>query len=164
MGKTLAEKILGNHSLEGQAVAGGIIEAEVDLLMTHEVLGSRILPILDEMGFKKVWDPSKVLVVNDHWVPAKDSQSAEIHRRNREFVKQQGIKHFCDIDCGICHQVLPEMGLVRPGDLIIGSDSHSTTYGAFNAFSTGLAATDSAIILATGKNWFRVPHSMKIDI
>ncbi|TFF67398.1 3-isopropylmalate dehydratase large subunit [Candidatus Thorarchaeota archaeon] len=164
MGKTLAEKILSDHSIDGQATAGDVIEAHVDLLMTHEVLGSRIIPILDEMGFEKVWDPQSVLVVNDHWAPAKDPQSAEIHRRNREFVRQQGIEHFCDVDCGICHQVLPEMGLVKPGDLIIGSDSHSTTYGAFNAFSTGLAATDSAMILATGKNWFRVPHSIRIDI
>ncbi len=164
MGKTLAEKILASHSTEGKATAGEIIEAEVDLLMTHEVLGSRILPILEEMGLERVWDPQRILVVNDHWAPAKDPQSAEIHRRNREFVKEQGIEHFCDIECGICHQVLPELGLVKPGDFVIGSDSHSTTYGAFNAFSTGLAATDSAIILATGKNWFRVPQSMRVDV
>lgn len=145
-------------------VAGEIIEADIDFLMVHEVLGSRIMTILDEMGFEKVWNRDKVLVVNDHWAPAANTQSAEIHRRNRRFVKEQGITHFCDVDCGICHQVLPEMGLVGPGDLVIGSDSHSTSYGAFNAFSTGLAATDSALILATGKCWFRVPDSMKIEI
>ncbi len=164
MGKTIAEKILGMHSANGNASAGEIIEASIDLLMVHEVLGSRIIPILEEMGVERVWDPERILVVNDHWAPASDTQSAQIHIRNREFVKKQKITHFCDVDCGISHQVLPEMGLVKPGDLIIGSDSHSTTYGAFNAFSSGLAATDSALILATGQCWFRVPESIRYDI
>lgn len=164
MGKTIAEKILASHTIDGKASAGEVVEARVDLLMVHEVLGSRILPILKEMGFKKVWNPNRVLVVNDHWAPASDINSAEIHRRNRNFVKEQGITNFCDVDCGISHQVLPEMGLVVPGATIIGSDSHSTTYGAFNAFSTGLAATDSALILATGECWFRVPETLKIEI
>ncbi|TXT56034.1 MAG: 3-isopropylmalate dehydratase large subunit 1 [Candidatus Thorarchaeota archaeon] len=164
MGKTIAEKILGAHTKQGEASAGETIEASVDLLMVHEVLGSRIIPILDEMCVEEVWDPNRILVVNDHWAPAADIDSAEIHRRNRDFVRKHGIKHFCDVDCGICHQVLPEMGLVKPGDLVIGSDSHSTTYGAFNAFSTGLAATDSAIIIATGRCWFKVPYTIKITV
>lgn len=164
MGTTLAEKILGSHTEKGEATAGEIVEASVDLLMVHEVLGSRILPILEEMGFDKVWNADRVLVVNDHWAPASDVDSAEIHHRNRQFVKEQKIKHFCDVDCGISHQVLPEMGLVAPGDLIVGSDSHSTTYGAFNAFSTGLAATDSALILSTGEIWFRVPESIYVKV
>ncbi|MHA1925384.1 MAG: 3-isopropylmalate dehydratase large subunit [Candidatus Thorarchaeota archaeon] len=164
MGATLAEKILGSHTENGKATAGEIVETSVDLLMVHEVLGSRILPVLDEMGFDKVWNPDRILVVNDHWAPASDVDSAEIHRRNRQFVKDQGITHFCDVDCGISHQVLPEMGLVAPGELIVGSDSHSTTYGAFNAFSTGLAATDSALIISTGKIWFRVPESIYVKV
>ncbi|MGY5865563.1 MAG: 3-isopropylmalate dehydratase large subunit [Candidatus Thorarchaeota archaeon] len=164
MGKTLAEKILANHTKDGKASPGEIVETRVDLLMVHEVLGSRILPILDEMDFKKVWNPNRIFVINDHWAPASDINSAEIHRRNRNFVKEQGITNFCDVDCGISHQVLPEKGLVVPGALIVGSDSHSTTYGAFNAFSTGLAATDSALILATGEIWFRVPESLKIVV
>jgi 3-isopropylmalate/(R)-2-methylmalate dehydratase large subunit len=164
MGKTLAEKLLASRTDDGKASAGDIIEAHIDLLMVHEVLGSRIIPILKEMNFKKVWDPEKVVVVNDHWAPASDVNSAEIHRRNRNFVREQGITHFCDVDCGISHQILPEKGLVAPGDLIVGSDSHSTTYGAFNAFSTGLAATDSALILATGISWFMVPESIRIEV
>jgi 3-isopropylmalate/(R)-2-methylmalate dehydratase large subunit len=164
MGQTLAEKILASHTNDGKASAGEIVQSRVDLLMVHEVLGSRILPILDEMGFDKVWNKNRVLVVNDHWAPASDINSAEIHRRNRNFVKEQGITNFCDVDCGISHQILPEMGLVVPGATIVGSDSHSTTYGAFNAFSTGLAATDSALILATGEVWFRVPESLKIEV
>lgn len=164
MGKTLAEKLLASHTDDGKAVAGEVVEAHIDLLMVHEVLGSRIIPILKEMDFKHVWDPNKVIVVNDHWAPASDINSAEIHRRNRNFVREQGIRNFCDVDCGISHQILPEKGLVAPGDLIIGSDSHSTTYGAFNAFSTGLAATDSALILATGISWFMVPETIRIEV
>jgi homoaconitate hydratase family protein len=164
MGKTLAEKLLANHTDDGKATADDIIEAHIDLLMVHEVLGSRIIPILKEMDFKHVWDPQKIIVVNDHWAPASDINSAEIHRRNRNFVREQGIVNFCDVDCGISHQILPEKGLVAPGDLIIGSDSHSTTYGAFNAFSTGLAATDSALILATGISWFMVPETIRIEV
>jgi 3-isopropylmalate/(R)-2-methylmalate dehydratase large subunit len=164
MGKTLAEKLLASHTDDGKASAGDIVEAHIDLLMVHEVLGSRIIPILKEMNFKKVWDPKKVVVVNDHWAPASDVNSAEIHRRNRNFVREQGITHFYDVDCGISHQILPEKGLVAPGNLIVGSDSHSTTYGAFNAFSTGLAATDSALILATGLSWFMVPESIRIEV
>jgi len=164
VGYTLAEKILASHTNDGKAIAGDIVEANVDLLMVHEVLGSRILDILAEMDFKKVWNPENIVVVNDHWAPASDINSAEIHRRNRNFVKQQGIKHFFDVQCGISHHVLPENGLVAPGEVIVGSDSHSTTYGAFNAFSTGLAATDSALILATGSCWFRVPESIRITV
>ncbi len=164
MGKTLAEKILAAHTKDTNTDAGAIIEANIDFLMVHEVLGSRVIPILDEMGIEKVWDPNRILVVNDHWAPASDIQSAQIHSRNREFVKQQGIKYFCDVNCGVSHQVLAEMGLVHPGELVIGCDSHSTTYGAFNAFSTGLAATDTALIIATGKCWFRVPESLKIIV
>jgi len=164
MGYTLAEKLLASHTNDGKATAGDIVEANVDLLMVHEVLGSRILGVLEEMEFQKVWDPERIVVVNDHWAPASDINSAEIHRRNRNFVKDQGITHFYDVDCGISHHVLPEKGLIVPGELVIGSDSHSTTYGAFNTFSTGLAATDSALILATGSCWFRVPESIKIEV
>ncbi|MFW9908365.1 MAG: 3-isopropylmalate dehydratase large subunit [Candidatus Thorarchaeota archaeon] len=164
MSQTLAEKILAAHTDDRKAIAGEIIDAFVDFIMVHEVLGSRIMPVLEEMGFEKVWDPTRVLVVNDHWAPASDADSAKIHIENRRFVREQGIKYFCDVDCGISHQVLAERGLAAPGDLIIGSDSHSTTYGAFNAFSTGLAATDSALILATGRIWLRVPESIRIDV
>ncbi|MFW9944393.1 MAG: 3-isopropylmalate dehydratase large subunit [Candidatus Sifarchaeia archaeon] len=163
MGKTLAEKILGNHTEEGVASAGDIVVAKVDFLMVNEAL-TRIIPILENMGVEKVWDPERILVANDHWAPASDTRSAEMHIKSRRFVKDHGITHFCDVNCGIAHQVLPELGLVRPGDLIVGSDSHTTTYGAFNSFSTGLASTDCALILATGENWFRVPHSIRIDV
>jgi 3-isopropylmalate/(R)-2-methylmalate dehydratase large subunit len=163
LGKTLAEKILGSHTEEGDASAGEIVVAKVDFLMVNEAL-TRIIPILEDMGVEKVWDPDRILVVNDHWAPASDARSAQMHIKSRRFVKDHGISHFCDVNCGIAHQVLPEWGLVNPGDFIVGSDSHTTTYGAFNAFSTGLASTDCALIAATGKNWFRVPHSIRIDV
>jgi len=163
VGKTLAEKILGNHTEEGDASAGDIVVAKVDFLMVNEAL-TRIIPILEDMGVEKVWDPDRILVVNDHWAPASDTKSAEMHMKSRRFVKDYGITHFCDVNCGIAHQVLPEWGLVKPGDFIVGSDSHTTTYGAFDAFSTGLASTDCALIAATGENWFRVPHSIRIDV
>ncbi len=164
MSKTMAEKILARHTENGRADAGEIVQASVDFIMVHEVLGSRIIDILQEMETDSVWDPNRIMVVNDHWAPAPNIQSAIIHQRNREFVKRHGIKYFCDVNCGVSHQVLIEWGLAKPGDLIIGSDSHTTSYGAMNAFSTGLAATDSAIVLATGKNWFKVPESMRINI
>ncbi len=163
VGKTLAEKIMGIHTEEGEASAGDIVVAKVDLLMVNEAL-TRIIPILEDMGVEKVWDPDHILVVNDHWAPASDAKSAEMHVKSRRFVKDHGISHFCDVNCGIAHQVLPELGLVKPGDFIVGSDSHTTTYGALNAFSTGLASTDCALIAATGENWFRVPHSIRIDV
>lgn len=161
---TIAEKILANHTENGKAEAGEIIEARVDFIMVHEVLGSRILDVLREMGVDSVWDPERIMVVNDHWAPAPNIESAIIHQRNREFAKKHGIKYLCDVNCGVSHQVLVEWGLARPGELIIGSDSHTTSYGALNAFATGFAATDSAIVLATGKNWFRVPESIKIEV
>jgi homoaconitate hydratase family protein len=163
LGLTLAEKLLGNHTRSGTAAAGETVIADVDFLMVNEAL-ARIIPVLEKMEFEKVWNANRMLVANDHWSPAPDASTAEMHRRIREFVKEQNIAHFCDVNCGIAHQVMAEKGFVKPGDLIIGSDSHSTTYGAFNAFSTGFASTDSAIVAATGRNWFRVPESIRIDI
>jgi len=164
LGATIAEKIIAAHSSSESARPGEIIQVKVDFLMVHEVLGSRILTVLEEMGVDAVWDPSRILVVNDHWGPASNTQSAEIHIRNRRFVTEHNIEHFCDVGCGICHQVLPELGLVAPGNLIVGSDSHTTTYGAFNAFATGMAATDCAMIIATGETWLRVPESIRITV
>ncbi|MGV9168778.1 MAG: 3-isopropylmalate dehydratase large subunit [Promethearchaeia archaeon] len=163
LGLTLAEKILADHTESGKARAGETVIADVDFLMVNEAL-ARIIPVLGKMGVEEVWDSGSILVANDHWSPAPDASTAEMHSRIRQFVKDQEITNFCDVNCGIAHQVLPEKGLVKPGDLIVGSDSHTTTYGAFNAFSTGFAITDSAIIAATGRNWFRVPESIRIDI
>ena len=163
MRQTISEKILSKHSGQKEVYAREFVDADIDLAMSHDntVLVSNIF---NEIGVKKVWNPSKIIVVLDHRTPANSIKTAENHKRIREFVKIQYIKHFFDVGEGICHQILPENGFVRPGMIIVGSDSHTTTYGAFGAFSTGVGATDMASVWITGKLWFRVPETIKFNI
>ena len=163
MGQTISEKILSKHSGQKEVYAREFVDADIDLAMSHDntVLVSNIF---NEIGVKKVWNPSKIIVVLDHRTPANSIKTAENHKRIREFVKIQYIKHFFDVGEGICHQILPENGFVRPGMIIVGSDSHTTTYGAFGAFSTGIGATDMASVWITGKLWFRVPETIKFNM
>jgi len=163
MGQTISEKILSKHSGQKEVYAREFVDADIDLAMSHDntVLVSNVF---NEIGVKKVWNPSKIIVVLDHRTPANSIKTAENHKRIREFVKIQYIKHFFDVGEGICHQILPENGFVRPGMIIVGSDSHTTTYGAFGAFSTGVGATDMASVWITGKLWFRVPETIKFNI
>ncbi len=161
-GLTIAEKILLSHSDEKRIEPGEIIEATIDIAMSHEMLGTRVLPQLAEAGVKKIWDPSRVVVILDHWAPAPTIQAATIHQQVREFVSDFGVKYFYDVGRGICHQVLVEEGHIRPGELVVGTDSHTTTAGAFGALATGIGATDMAFVLATGRLWFRVPETTKI--
>ncbi len=158
----MAEKILLNHTDKKSIEPGEIIEASIDVAMSHEMMGSRVLPHLEEAGVKQIWDPSRVVIILDHWVPASTVESATIHQQIRKFVKDFKIEHFYDAGRGICHQVLVEEGHIRPGELVVGTDSHTTTAGAFGALATGIGATDMAIVLATGRLWFRVPESVKI--
>jgi 3-isopropylmalate/(R)-2-methylmalate dehydratase large subunit len=160
--QTMAEKILLNHTDKKSIEPGEIIEASIDVAMSHEMMGSRVLPHLEEAEVKQVWDPSRVVIILDHWVPAPTVEAAKIHQRVRQFVKDFKIKHFYDVERGICHQVLVEEGHIRPGDLVVGTDSHTTTAGAFGALAMGIGATDMAIVLATGRLWFRVPETVKI--
>ncbi|MFX1509987.1 MAG: 3-isopropylmalate dehydratase large subunit [Promethearchaeota archaeon] len=160
--QTMVEKILLNHIDQKSIEPGEIIEASIDVAMSHEMMGTRVLPHLEEAEVKQVWDPSRVVMILDHWVPAPTVEVAMIHQRVRQFVKDFQIEHFYDAGRGICHQVLVEEGHVRPGELIVGTDSHTTTAGAFGALATGIGATDMAIVLATGRLWFRVPESIKI--
>ncbi|MGE4275465.1 MAG: 3-isopropylmalate dehydratase large subunit [Candidatus Methanomethylophilaceae archaeon] len=162
MGKTFAEKILSRASSQ-DAWAGDTVVGQVDLAMSHEnaALVSRMF---QEMGAKHLWDREKVVLLFDHRVPANTISAAEGHKAVREFASQQQLPHFYNHGEGICHQILPEMGHVRPGMLIVGSDSHTTTYGAFGAFSTGIGATEMAAVWATGELWFRVPDTLRIDI
>ncbi len=162
-GKTMAEKILSRASGE-DAEAGDVVVAEIDVAMVHDITGPLTVEALREMGVEKVWDPSKIVVLFDHQVPADSIESAENHRMMREFVKEQGIEHFYDIKEGVCHQVLPEKGHVRPGDVIVGADSHTCTHGALGAFATGIGSTDMAAVFATGKLWFRVPETYKVTV
>ena len=161
-GQTMAEKILLNHSNKKTIEPGEIIEASIDVAMSHEMMGSRVLPHLAEAKVTKVWDPSRVVMILDHWVPAPTVEAATIHQRVRQFVKEYQIEHFYDVGSGICHQVLVEEGHIRPGELVVGTDSHTTTAGAFGALATGIGAADMAIVLATGRLWFRVPETIKI--
>ncbi|MCD6411154.1 MAG: 3-isopropylmalate dehydratase large subunit [Thermoplasmata archaeon] len=163
MGKTIAEKILARASNREDIEAGDIVEAEVDLAMSHDN-AALVSKVFGEIGAEKVWDPSKIVIILDHRVPANTIKSAEGHKTIRQFVKEQGIENFHDIGEGICHQVLPEKGYVKPGMLIVGTDSHTTTHGAFGAFSTGIGATEMACVWATGKLWLKVPETIKIVI
>ncbi len=158
----MAEKILLNHTDDKSIEPGEIIEASIDVAMSHEMMGSRVLPHLSEAKVEKIWDPNRVVMILDHWVPAPTVEAATIHQRVRQFVKDFQIENFYDVGSGICHQVLVEEGHIRPGELVVGTDSHTTTAGAFGALATGIGATDMAIVLATGHLWFRVPETIKI--
>lgn len=160
---TIVEKILATHSNNDKVKAGDIIEAEIDLVMLTEQLGRRIYREWEGLTdvVDGVWDKTKIISVLDHWVPAPHIDAAEIHKTCRQWVKKYNISNALDMLEGICHQVMVEK-YVTPGMVVVGSDSHTVTYGALNAFSTGLGATDIAICMATGQNWFRVPETIKV--
>jgi 3-isopropylmalate/(R)-2-methylmalate dehydratase large subunit len=160
---TLAEKILARASGNKEVAAGDYVTAKIDVAMAHEG-AAWVIDELMKAGIGRVWDPERIVILFDHWAPAPTELTAEMHKKIREFVKRHKIKHFYDIKAGICHQVMPEMGHVRPGELIVGTDSHTTTYGAFGAGGTGIGTTDMAVVFATGELWFRVPESIKFRI
>ncbi len=163
MGMTMAEKIFASHSGKDTVNPGEFVEARIDKAMVHEALGvpGGVADIFRNMGAGNVWDPDSIIAVLDHWVPAPSPQVADTHNQCREFVKEYRISNWYDMGAGISHQVLPEKGKVKPGELIVGTDSHTTTYGAFGALGTGVGVTDMAIVFATGRLWFRVPETIK---
>lgn len=163
MGMTLAEKILARASCRKSVRAGEYVVANIDLAMTHEGMRG-VYPVLKEAGVKKLWDAEKVVNLFDHWVPAPTVQAAEHHKRIRQAVEEFGIRYAYGENAGICHQVLPEKGHVVPGDLIVGTDSHTVTYGAFGAAGTGIGYSEMAYVLATGKLWFRVPETIQFQM
>ena len=164
MSYTIAEKILLEHSNLNEISPGQFVDCKIDLIMVHEQLGGRIHKEYEKLGLDNVWDPSKIFFILDHWVPAPTISAAQMHQDCRKFAEKYKFIHNMGLDKGICHQVLPEMGFSRPGMLIVGSDSHTTTYGAFNCLSTGIGATDVSVVFATGKLWFKVPESFKINL
>ena len=166
MSHTIAEKILRAHSKEDDVAPGDFIECNIDLVMVHEQLGGRIHKEYEKLNLDTVWDPSKIVFILDHWVPAPTISAAQMHQDARAFAEKYHFIHNFgyQLNQGICHQVLPEMGFAKPGMLIIGSDSHTTIYGAFNCFSTGVGATDVCVVFATGQLWFKVPESFKITL
>lgn len=158
----ITEKILSSKT-NHEVSPGEIIEIPVDLAMSHDGTSPPTIKTFEKIA-TKVWNPNKIVLVFDHNIPANTIGSAEFQKVCRNFIKQQNITHNYIHGEGICHQVLPEKGLVEPGKVIVGADSHTCTYGAFGAFSTGMGATDLAMVWATGKTWFMVPESIKIEI
>lgn len=159
MGKTIAEKILSNHS-GTDAHAGDIVVADIDYCMGQDGTSGVAIDVFNSMNVPKVFDPSKIAIIIDHSSPSPNEGVSKIHKKIRDFTRAQGIKLY-DIGCGVCHQLLPEQGHVTSGDLVIGADSHTCTYGAIGAFSTGVGSTDFAAVMASGKLWFKVPQSVK---
>lgn len=164
MGMTLAEKILARASGRERVSPDQIVVARVDLAMSHENADLVRKSFLD-IGVARVWDPSKIVIIFDHRVPAESEKTATTHKAVREFVAAQGIERFYDVGRGgICHQVLPENGHVRPGMVVVGTDSHTTTHGAFGAFATGIGATEMAGVWTEGTLWFKVPSTLRIEV
>lgn len=161
---TIAEKILARASGKGEVEAGEIVMADIDIAMIHDLTGPLAVESFNKIGTEKVWDSSKIVIPFDHQVPADSLDSANNHIFMRNFVKEQNIEHFYDVNEGVCHQVLPEKGHVMPGTLIVGADSHTCTYGAFGAFATGIGSTDMAMVLSTGQLWFKVPETIQFNI
>ncbi len=163
MGMTISEKILASHAGRDKVVPDELLFAKLDMIMGTDVTVPLSVSVFNEVGATKVFDPEKIALVNDHFVPAKDVSAAELSKTMREFAERFRISNYFEVGrSGLCHCIVPETGLVKPGDLIIGADSHTCTYGALGAFATGVGSTDMACAWALGESWFRVPHSIKI--
>jgi len=159
----ITEKILSRAAGKDSVNSGEIIEANVDLAMSHDGTSPPTINTFNKIA-DRVWDPEKIVIVFDHNIPANNIGSAEFQKVTRDFAKKQGIKNIYSHGEGICHQVLPERGYIKPGAVVVGADSHTCTYGAFGAFATGMGATDIAMVYATGKTWFMVPEALKINV
>jgi 3-isopropylmalate/(R)-2-methylmalate dehydratase large subunit len=162
---TIAEKILAAHAGLDEVVPGQLVECNLDLVLSNDVTTPIAVKTFKEIGTDKVFDPTRVLIVPDHYTPNKDINSAKQAKVARDFAREQGITHYWEVGCvGVEHALLPEQGVVGAGDLIIGADSHTCTYGALGAFSTGVGSTDAGVGYATGKAWFKVPESILFKI
>jgi len=159
--KTCAEKILSAHSGK-DAKAGDIVIANLDYLIGQDGTSGVAIDSFNKLGVSKVFDPSKIAIIIDHSSPSPNLGVSAIHKKIRDFASAQGFKLY-DVGCGVCHQITPEQGHAVPGDLIIGADSHTCTYGAINVFSTGIGSTDLAAGWASGKLWFKVPETIKVN-
>ncbi|MBQ6585589.1 MAG: 3-isopropylmalate dehydratase large subunit [Coriobacteriales bacterium] len=159
-GKTIAEKIFSAHS-GVDAHAGDIVIANIDFAMSQDGTSALAIDAIANMGATGVFDPSKVAMVMDHSCPSPLEGVSAIHAKMREFGKRTGVRIY-DWGCGVCHQLVPESGRITAGDLVVGCDSHTCTYGALNVFSTGVGSSDGAAAMVTGKLWFRVPETIKV--
>jgi 3-isopropylmalate/(R)-2-methylmalate dehydratase large subunit len=163
MGMTLAEKILARHARRPRVSAGELIVASVDLAMSTDITTSLAAKVFAEMGAGKVWDRDRLVVVSDHFTPAKDIATAEMQAAMRRFAREQDLPNFLEVGrAGVCHVVVPDGGYVSPGDLVVGADSHTCSYGALGAFATGVGSTDLAAVWALGESWFRVPPTLRV--
>ena len=162
MGRTIAEKILSDHAGK-ELKAGDIAICDVDFCFGQDGTSSIIIDSFKKLGVKAAFDRSKFCMIIDHSAPSPNIGVSEIHKKMRDFAKTLDVGIY-DAGCGVCHQLIPQKGHVTCGDLVLGADSHTCTYGALNIFSTGVGSTDLAITLASGKNWFRVPETIKVIV
>jgi 3-isopropylmalate/(R)-2-methylmalate dehydratase large subunit len=161
---TMAEKILARASGQTAVVPGQFVTGRVDMALLHDIFAVPVFEMLRQSGFSSVWDSARVIVVLDHLVPAPSVAAAEVHRRIRDFVREFEILHFFDAGNGICHQLVAEGGLAQPGQLLLGTDSHTTTAGALGIGGTGIGTSEMAYVLATGELWFQVPSTIRVDL
>lgn len=163
MGLTITEKILASHSSKTRVKPGDLLFSKIDLVLSLDIGTASVLRVFEKMGATKVFDPEKVVMVNDHFVPAKDIEAAELSRKMRSFARDQQLPHYFEVGrSGICHLLLMEKGFIRPGNVVVGGDSHTCTAGAVGAFAVGVGSSDLAASLALGENWFRVPETIRI--
>ena len=161
---TMAEKILASHAGLDEVVPGQLVECDLDLVLSNDITAPIAIGVCKQIT-DKVFDPTKICLVPDHYTPNKDIKSAEQAKTVRDFAREQGITHYYEVGCmGVEHALLPEKGVVVPGDLMIGADSHTCTDGALGAFSTGVGSTDAGVGYATGRAWFKVPETVKFEI
>ncbi len=164
MGSTLAEKIMAKAAGRDAVTAGEFIVADIDLALVHDIFAASVFDKLVEVGGGKVFDPDKAIVVIDHLVPAPSAEAAAIHQSIRRHVARLGISAFYDAGEGISHQLLPERGHIRPGMMVVGTDSHTTTHGALAAAATGIGTSEMVYVMATGRLWFRVPETIRYEL
>jgi len=163
MGATIIEKIIRNNTGKNDVKANDIVTVNVDRVMIHDIFIPFVADKFEEMGFEKLWDSDKVVLIYDHLVPASQVDDTRHFRVGNEFVKKYGMKNIHRAD-GICHQLMTEAGYVKPGHVVFGTDSHTTTYGCVGAFSSGIGYTEMASILGTGELWIKVPETIKVTI
>jgi 3-isopropylmalate/(R)-2-methylmalate dehydratase large subunit len=160
----ITEKILAKASGKNTVHPEEIVDANVDMVMVHDLTGPLAVEAFKRIGITHVWDNQKVVVILDHQVPPESVKAAELHKTMRKFAKDQQLRIYDVGKGGICHQVMPEKGHVLPGTVIVGADSHTCTYGAFGAFATGIGSTEAAAVFVTGKIWLKVPQAVKVNV
>ena len=160
----ITEKILAKASGKNLVHPGDIVDANVDMVMVHDLTGPLAVEAFKRIGISKVWDNKKIVIILDHQVPAESVKAAELHKMLRAFAKEQDIRFYDVGRGGICHQVMPEKGHVLPGTIMVGADSHTCTYGALGAFATGIGSTEAAAVFATGKIWLKVPETINVNV